>query len=523
MAGKREKTASSATLAERFFKLFPSNLRSSGRYDPARDRPFTEYEPLTAVDFQRHLDGKMGCGGVPIHDDNSCMWGAIDFDNHDSDEDLPIVKMEEIARANALPLLLCRSKSGGVHAYLFMEKPIAASRVKMMLTKWAATLGYPGSEIFPKQSTLGTTKEGKLQLGNWLNLPYMNAAKTLRYCIFDGKKLSADEFVLMAEKLRVNEAQLRGYMITDHPDAPPCIQRLLSHGVAQGHRNEGLYNIVVYLKKSAPKEFEAKAAEINSTVFAKPLPRSEMGRTIASAARPDYGYRCNEEPIRSLCDRETCLKRKFGITPEDAQKLATTEALPSFTELVKYLSEPVRWELKIDGVKVTNISTPQLLEWRAMREVLADRLTKVVPLIHANEWARVLADLMKEARIVDAPDDASVAGAVRDRLREFASKTDLLNRGEDVNDRKALLRGNPVVQKYEGTRMIMFRGQDFVNYLKRTKSEELKGINLWFAVKELGVQHTKLRCGDSNINIWYLPLKEVTGGVPEAPNFKSEL
>lgn len=525
MAGKKDKKTASS-LAERFFALFPSNLRSSGRFDPGRERAFTEYEPLTVVDFERHLSGQMGCGGVPIQDDNSCMWGAIDFDNHDSDEDLPIKKMEEVARANALPLILCRSKSGGVHAYIFCEKPIAASRVRMMLTKWAATLGMPGAEIFPKQARLGTTKEGKLQLGNWINLPYLNAGKTVRYAIHDGKKLTAEEFVAVAEKLRVSEAQLRGFALTDHPEAPPCVQRMLSHGVAQGHRNEALYNIVVYFKKSTPNEIDAKAVEVNSTIFAKPLPRAEMGRTIASASRPDYGYRCNEEPVRSLCDRETCLKRKFGITPQDAEKLATTESLPVFTDLVKYLSEPVRWEVKIDGVKVTNISTPQLLEWRAMREVMADRLTKVVPLIHANEWARILSDLMKEARIIDAPDDASVAGSIRDRLREFASKTDLLNRGEDANDRKALLRGLPVVQKYEGTRMIMFRSQDFVNYLKRTKSEELKGVNLWFAVKELGVQHTKLRCGDNNINIWYLPLKEVTGGVPEqleGPKFQSEL
>jgi hypothetical protein len=55
----------------------------------------------------------------------------------------------------------------------------------------------------------------------------------------------------------------------------------------------------------------------------------------------------------------------------------------------------------------------------------------------------------------------------------------------------------------------MFRAQDFVNYLKRTKSEELKGVNLWFAVKDIGVEHKRVRAGEENINIWYIPVKQV--------------
>lgn len=523
MAGKN--TNGTGDVAERFLRLFVGNQRSSGRYDPRRDRAFTEYEPLKLADVKAHLTGTMGAGAVPIQDDNSCTWAAIDIDNHDSDEDIDLAAVDQKIQANKLPLIPCRSKSGGVHVYLFLDSPQPAGRIKALMNGWAAAVGHPGSEIFPKQGMLANGKDGNKQHGNWINLPYMHVAATKRYAMVGGKVLGVEEFVSRAEAMRVGDKALRAMSSADHPDAPPCIQKMYANGVAQGHRNEALYNVVVYLRKASPDGYERLAEDANKSIFSRPLGKSEVSRTIASAGRDAYGYRCNEEPCRSLCDRDSCLKRKFGITPADAERLNAVEAIPPFTDLVKYLTEPVRWEIKIDGLKITNLSTEYLLDWRAMRQVIAERLTKIVPLIKNQEWERILIPLMKQARMVEAPDDSSVTGIIRDRLREFASKTDLTNRGKDLDDRKALMRGMPVVQVYEGDRHVFFRGQDFVNYLKRTRTEELKGVSLWFAVKEVGVAHTRLRAGDHNINVWYLPVKTVLEhrAPVEGPEFKSEL
>lgn len=512
--------------------LFVSNTRSSGRFDPARDRAYTESQGLLEPDWEGHLKGVKGVGGVPILDDDTAWWGAIDCDNHGSDEDLPLAAVDEKIRMLKLPLVPCRSKSGGIHVYAFFEAPQPAARVRALLAAWSGQIGYGGHEIFPKQGKLTNDKAGKRNLGNWLNLPYFDEKKTMRYAMVEGKPLSLPQFIDYAVRMRITEQHLRALALSDHPDAPPCIQHIFTHGVAQGHRNEGLYNVVVYLRKvdtaGGTNAAEAKAIDANQTIFDRPLPRAELGRTIGSALRADMQYRCNEEPIRSLCKREDCLKRKFGITPADADRLATSDSLPAFGNLVKYLAEPVRWDLEIDGVRINNVATDDLLDWRAIRKLVAERLTKVVPMIKNQEWERILSPMMKEARIVETPDDASISGTIRARLREYASKTDLASRGENTDDRRALLRGLPVVQRITvsgmSDRYVLFRGEDFVNYLKRTKSEELKGINLWMAVKEI-CDHTKLRAGDQNINVWVVPVKEVVEhlGPPSKAEFKSEL
>lgn len=482
---------------------------------------YTEYKACEEGDIDLHLEGRKGVGLVPILDDDTARWAAIDIDNHGQEEDIPIAPIDEIIIANKLPLVPCRSKSGGVHCYAFFKDPLPASKVRTMMTKWAETVGYPDAEIFPKQTRLSGLP-GKKQLGNWINLPYLAADETVRYAFRAGRKLTLDKFLDLAEKMRIEDTDLAGSVMQDHPQAPPCVQRMIMKGVASGYRNEALYNAVVYFRKARPEGYEKSASEFNHTVFDKPLGKSEFTRTVNSAARPDYGYRCNEEPIRSLCDRETCLKRKYGITSVEADKQEQINGLPVFSDVTKIMADPVRWEIKIDGVPVRGLGTAQLLDWRYMREAIAERLTKVVPMLKNQEWERILQPILAQARIIAAPDDASTSGIIRQRLREFAAKAHDLGMNRNIDDRKALLRGLPIIAQVDGQRSVVFRAQDFVSFLKRTKSEELKGVALWMAVRELGVGHNKMRVGERSINVWYLPHKEVMDDV-DRPEIKAEL
>lgn len=529
MAKKKTATSTSgeqsATLAERFLRLFRSNPRSVGRFDPERKRMHTDEQEVALSDVQRHLDGKWGLGLVPILDDDTCWWGAIDIDNHGQDEDIPIGPIDaKLVTGDLAKLVPCRSKSGGVHVYAFFAKPWAASRVRAFLSSVAAQIGYAKSEIFPKQHHLGNEKGGGRQKGNWINLPYFLSDDTVRYAYKHGKKLGLDGFLAFCEENRIPDTAYASVVAAEHPDAPPCIQRMVAEGVGKGQRNEALYQIAVYTRKAFPDAFKERAFGFNESIFERPLARSEADRTINSASRPDYRYRCGEEPARSFCDRDSCLKRKFGITPSDAEAEAAMAALPIFSDLVKYQTDPIRWEVKVDGRTITNIETENLLDWRWIRKAVAEKLTRVVPMIKNQEWERVLQPLMESARIVEAPEDSGPAGFIRNRFREFAAKAHDLRGNKNIEDRQALLRGLPILAMMDGQQHLVFRQDDFVQYLKRTKSEELKGVNLWFAIREFGVRHSRMRVsGDKAINVWALPYKEVQLPESDQIKFESEL
>ena len=107
-------------------------------------------ETRTKEHWERHLAGQQSIGIIPINEDNACRWGCIDIDQYNFDHKALIDKIQ----AAKLPLVVCRSKSGGAHVFLFTEDFIPAKDMQDVLTQLSAGLGYGGSEIFPKADQL---------------------------------------------------------------------------------------------------------------------------------------------------------------------------------------------------------------------------------------------------------------------------------------------------------------------------------------------------------------------------------
>ena len=148
----------------------------------------------TLQEWEEHLaGGPRGLGAIPLLDDGvSVTFGVIDLDDNQIDH----AQLELHVRELGLPLVVCRSKSGGAHCYLFLEKPCPAQEVVDALANWAAALGYPGVEIFPKQNCREVDEETENpRPGNWINLPYHRAETTDRYCVHGGERLSLGQFI----------------------------------------------------------------------------------------------------------------------------------------------------------------------------------------------------------------------------------------------------------------------------------------------------------------------------------------
>ena len=142
-------------------------------------RAVTVAEPATEEHFKEHLDGgEYILGIIMLRENNSCNFGVIDVDIRGE------VKLNESLeqlekKINKTPLVLCRSKSGGAHLYLFCDPAIPAIDMVAKLNEFAATLGYGGAEIFPKQISRANERDR----GNWINLCYWNGDETERYAI----------------------------------------------------------------------------------------------------------------------------------------------------------------------------------------------------------------------------------------------------------------------------------------------------------------------------------------------------
>jgi hypothetical protein len=167
---------------ERFSRLFSGLNRAYGALDittkDARGKQKGKYkfvhEPRTTATYASHLKGEVSIGIVPINEDDACLWGAIDIDQYPLDHSEVLKRLSQLE----LPMVVCRSKSGGAHLYLFFKEFVEAEKVQLKLKEIAAEIGYGGCEVFPKQIKLVLERGDN---GNFLNLPYFDHEGGLRY------------------------------------------------------------------------------------------------------------------------------------------------------------------------------------------------------------------------------------------------------------------------------------------------------------------------------------------------------
>ena len=263
--------------------------------------------------WKNHIEGKgPALGIIPITESNDCKWGCIDIDEYNLNHHDLISRIRNLK----LPLVVCRSKSGGAHVFLFTKDFVPAIRMQNTLKKMAKTLGREGCEIFPKQTEI-LVERG--DTGNFLNLPYYNKMNGLRYALDDnGKAVSLESFYSMYDKYvqtKLEEIKLEETKNVDaFPDGPPCLNKLAIQGFGEGARNNALFNIALYYKQAKPDSWQDELVKANQNYVTPPLSNSEVQQLIKSVSRKGYDkYRCKDAPINSVCQSGLCRTKRFGV------------------------------------------------------------------------------------------------------------------------------------------------------------------------------------------------------------------
>jgi hypothetical protein len=94
-----------------------------------KGRAATRGYGATDKEYKAHLTGSgVSLGIIPLLSTNACWFGAIDIDiSGERPLREKIEQLEKRVRSLELPLVVCRSKSGGAHLYLFGSEPIPAA------------------------------------------------------------------------------------------------------------------------------------------------------------------------------------------------------------------------------------------------------------------------------------------------------------------------------------------------------------------------------------------------------------
>lgn len=494
-----------AGTVERFAALFAGYERAHGVFaikgtdekGKVTGKAATVRGAATLQHYQTHIKGEgSGLGIIMLREDNTVNFAAIDYDNRKMDHAKAFAKVQTLK----LPLVLCRSKSGGGHFYCFTSEPVPAKLMRERLDEWTALLGFSAStEKFPKQ----TTRFSADDVGSWINLPYFGGDREdqERYGIGAEGRQTLEEFLTYAESRRTTLATLQAPAYEPSEDeqdlfyeGPPCLQVLHRQGgFPEGTRNDGMVAVITYLKKRYPDSWEEHVDKYNAAMAHRTS--SELTSIVKGMQRKNYTYRCAQQPLKDVCQRRTCVQRLYGVGQGDPESQGV--ALSGLTRYDLPNGDEPLWGVEVNGrrVMLTNAQLYNRDDFNRACLAQANALPLHMP---PARWLKFLGTLVSQADVIALPEDAGPGGQLWERVVEFCQQKASAMAKDEV------LLGKPWREKGK----IWFRSTDLFKYLDARRVAYRSPQQVWHLLSNKGCEKDFWKVSGRGVNVWGLPIPE---------------
>jgi len=495
-------------LAQKFYDLFKGNtsvygvsvitgiIGSNGKHEA---KSWLKHEATTVDLWKSHLSGEQSIGQVPITTEGTIRWAAFDIDDY---KDLGVLDMLKLIEQHNLPIIICRSKSGGAHAYIFFKEPAKVENIRVKLQEIATFFGQGGCEIFPKQDKLGTSANGDVMFGNWLNMPY-DGPRSLRYALNNQEQaLTASEFIDRAVAMSITEADLLNYQlprneVVDMEDGPPCLNHLWSENKDMpSNRNTLLFNTAIYIKKRFPEisktEFKLKLTTWNAKLT-KPLSEKELNSSIVKSTKnKEYQYQCGNPLLKRHCNSHVCCQCLYGI---DGDENAFD---PNNKTLIQLLTEPPLFFINYKQTQLT-LSKEELWSYEKVRQACMVQSRHIPPKMDQEHWLNLVNGYLQSCTVINVPPEATPVGQLKELLQHWKKSA--------TDDIKLLLNRQPVTNP---AKELIFRISDLKSMLKTNQFTALPMNHLVEALRsDLHATSKQTTIDGKSVRVWSIADKHL--------------
>jgi hypothetical protein len=438
--------AKQAEIIQKFMDLFNGNERGYGvgevegakknedknKWIPGRVR--WVQGKAGELEWRLHLSGQRFLGLGPIRDDNTVFFSCIDVDKTEDNVDYEFDYSEEMAkiRRSKLPLVVYRTKSGGLRVTIFFSEPVEAELAIKRMKQIAAQLGYAGQEIFPKQAKLDV-EHGDCP--SWIYLPYgpTGNGKFPEQCCMNesGNAMELYESVVHAMRMRITQKQFYDLFVEEinakkngrtngkrNPkgvwvkpenepyetaistmfwDGPICLWHI-AHEKSRHDQHYFLLNCASFFKRKYPDNWDQALEWVNYNVLMPGGDRDKLNEMIKGLKnrggdRP-YEYTCKNPPICNKCFAHACRKQPYGVGSGqgdmDHRELGMT--------IIN--REPRIFILNVGDHRVLFGPDDLLTQHRYQVNCLANGVP-FPPNMNKNEWHRLINYQIENATIVE--------------------------------------------------------------------------------------------------------------------------
>ena len=391
-------------------------------------------KPITDEDYRLHLHGRKSIGIQPCDDNGYARFGAIDIDAKIY-KNLNIQFYLETIQKNNLPLIPVKSKSNGLHLYVFTKEFVKAKEIKEFLEQVLFLFKLPiTTEVFPKQTKLGTNTDGDKINGNFINLPYFN--KDERVALDpSGKEMSLELFLNCIELNTQTPEQFKE--ISDNiirkeltggadefKDGPPCLEVLSKEKMTDG-RDRFLYNYMVFAKKKYPDNWGKMVLKAGRDYFEfdEIWTDKYIETKIKHWEKQEKGHKCHEELLASVCIKSECVKRKFGIMSD--RKISW----PRLSNLIKIDFKPdpeYYFDVERDDGETVTVHAKdvnRIKDQQELRGLMMAQADELPPVVKGQEFYEIIKALLSTQDTVQPAPGTTPIDILKKHLKYYIHST----------------------------------------------------------------------------------------------------
>jgi hypothetical protein len=439
-------TEKQAEIIQKLMVLFKGNERFHGaanvtgsirdedknKWEPAH--PHYEFTTATEIEWRAHLSGQRFLGLSPILDDGTVWFTCLDVDKSSSGNyDFEYSEEMDKITQSGFPLVVYRTKSGGLRVTIFFSEPVPAELAQKRIQQIAAQLGYGGCEIFPKQIKVGK-KDGKLEYPNWIYLPYgpTGDEQFAEQCCMNesGNPMALDESIVFAMQKRITKQQFADLFVVEMkarangkangkkypagvwPEPPmeesytATIERVFCDGpmclwiIARDHcsnyQHNFLLNVASFFMWKYSDNWDIALTWVNYNVLRPAGDKTKLDEMIKSLKHKGkrYDYTCSDEPICSHCYAKACRSQKFGVGASNGV---------NFRDLAITIVD-TRPQIFFVGEERIVCSANELLSVKIFRAKCLEVSSSFPDMFTQKEWDHILKSNLENAIRVNPPE-----------------------------------------------------------------------------------------------------------------------
>ena len=480
-----------------------------------------EHKQATENDWLAHVSGQRFLGISPLQDDGTVWFTCIDVDKTEDNIEYQFEYLEEMGKIkrSGLPLVVFRTKSGGLRVAIFFSEPVEAELAVRRMKQIAAQLGYAGQEIFPKQVKVDVAHG---DCPSWIYLPFGPTDPFPDQCCMNesGNAMDIYEAVIHAMRKRVSKQQFYDLFVEEfkakqngrangkkHPqgkwitpdigepygetiktmfwDGPICLWHI-AHEKCTDLQHNFLVACITFFRRKYTDNWDKALEWVNYNVL-RPVGDAEKLQQLIKDFRNrgdrPYEYQCKTPPICNRCHAHACKKQPFGVgvgNGVDHYELGITimKRGADTTFIVNVGEERVPF------------TASELLNIQRYREkslayavTLADGMKKL-------EWERIVQVGIENATVVETPSILQKDANEIEMLQQFFS-IHIPNMVRSKGDQ--FLRGQTgdIVRVRQDEKEIYFKWSSCAFFCRKTMLGERQIDKLRMFLGERGRQHDR--------------------------------